>query len=112
MTVCTIGVHSPRGYAVLASELALDYRPRLPRRKDFRIGCVGAGFIMRDCHLVAYRQAGLNPVAIASRASARARAVADAHQIPRCYATYDELLADKDVEVLDIAVPPGAQPAV
>ena len=44
-----------------------DVLPQLPRRKDFRIGCVGAGFIMRDCHLVAYRQAGFNPVAIASR---------------------------------------------
>ena len=62
----------------------LDYLPRLPRRKDFRIGCVGAGFIMRDCHLVAYRQAGFNPVAIASRNPDRARAVAEQHGIPRC----------------------------
>ena len=44
--------------------LALDSRltiRHLPRRKDWRIGCVGAGFIMRDCHLVAYRNAGFNP---------------------------------------------------
>ena len=47
-------------------DLSLDYLPRLPRRKDMGIGCIGAGFIMRDCHLVAYRQAGFNPVAIAS----------------------------------------------
>jgi hypothetical protein len=52
-------------------EPPLDYLPRLPRRKDFRIGCAGAGFIMRDCHLVAYRQAGFNPVA--SRTVERAR---------------------------------------
>ena len=93
-------------------DLSLDYLPRLPRRKDFRIGCAGAGFIMRDCHLVAYRQAGFNPVAIASRTPAHARAVAQQHGIPRCYATYEELLADPAVEVLDIAVPPDAQPAV
>ncbi len=93
-------------------DLALDYLPRLPKRKDFRIGCVGAGFIMRDCHLVAYRQAGFNPVAIASRDPARARAVADQHGIARCHATYADLLADASVEVLDIAVPPDAQPAV
>src|SRR2546422_5953180 len=109
MTVCTIGVHSPRGYAVLASELALDYRPRLPRRKDFRIGCVGAGFIMRDCHLMAYRQAGLNPVAIASRDPSHAQAVAERHQIPKCHKTVADLLSDSDVEVIDIAVPPDAQ---
>jgi predicted dehydrogenase len=91
---------------------ALEYLPQLPRRKDFRIGCVGAGFIMRDCHLVAYRQAGLNPVAITSRNPQNATAVAERHHIPRCHATIADLLADSDIEVLDIAVPPDAQPAV
>jgi len=81
--------------------LELDYLPRLPRRKDFRIGCVGAGFIMRDCHLVAYRQAGFNPIAVASRNPDRARAAAAQHNIPRVHATYAELLADPQVEVLD-----------
>jgi predicted dehydrogenase len=93
-------------------DLYLDYLPRLPRRKDFRIGCAGAGFIMRDCHLVAYRQAGFNPIAIASRDPARARAVAELHAIPRCHASIVDLLADKSVEVLDIALPPDAQPEV
>jgi predicted dehydrogenase len=93
-------------------DLSLNYLPRLPRRRDFRIGCIGAGFIMRDCHLVAYRQAGFNPVAIASRDPARARAVADMHGIPRSYATVDALLADSTLEVLDIAVPPDVQPAL
>jgi predicted dehydrogenase len=93
-------------------DLSLDYRPRLPRRKDAGIGCLGAGFIMRDCHLVAYRQAGFNPVAIASRNPERARAVGTLHAIPRCYRTYEEVLADPAVEVLDIAVPPDAQPAL
>src|SRR5262245_55223526 len=92
--------------------LSLDYLPPLPRRKDFRIGCIGSGFIMRDCHLVAYRQAGFNPVAIASRDPDRARAVAERHRIPRVHASVAELLADRDIEVLDIAVPPAVQPAV
>jgi predicted dehydrogenase len=90
----------------------LHYLPRLPRRKDFRIGCVGAGFIMRDCHLVAYRQAGFNPVAIASRTPANAQAVAQQNGIPRCYDTIEQLLDDPQIEVLDIAVPPDAQPAI
>jgi predicted dehydrogenase len=92
--------------------LALDYLPRLPRRLDYRIGCIGAGFIMRDCHLVAYRQAGFNPVAIASRDPAHARAVAEARGIPRCFMTAEELLADQAIEVLDIAVPPDVQPEI
>ncbi len=90
----------------------LDYRPRLPRRRDWRIGCLGAGFIMRDCHLVAYRQAGFHPVAIASRDPANARAAAEQHGIPTVHATAADLLADPQVEVLDIAVPPDVQPAV
>jgi predicted dehydrogenase len=93
-------------------DLSLNYLPRLPRRKDWRIGCIGAGFIMRDCHLVAYRQAGFNPVAIASRDAARARSVADLHGIPTSHAAISDLLADKQVEVLDIAVPPDVQPEI
>lgn len=88
----------------------LDILPTLPRRLDWRIGCLGAGFIMRDCHLVAYRNAGFNPVAIASRDPARARAVADAHNIGTVHETPEALLADPGIEVLDIAVPPDVQP--
>jgi predicted dehydrogenase len=93
-------------------DLQLNYLPRLPQRKDFGIGCIGAGFIMRDCHLVAYRQAGFRPVAIASRNPARGREVAQQHGIPQSYETITELLVDPAVEVLDIAVPPDIQPAV
>jgi predicted dehydrogenase len=93
-------------------ELALDYLPRLPKRRDWRVGCAGAGFIMRDCHLVAYRQAGFNSVAIASRKPGTAKAVAELHKIPTVHATIDELLADPQVEILDVAVPPDAQPDV
>src|SRR5882672_7432246 len=93
-------------------DLNLNYLPRLPKRKDFRIGCLGAGFIMRDCHLVAYRQAGFNPVAIASRKPENARAVAELRGVSKCHATVNELLADNAVEVLDIAVPPNVQPEI
>ncbi len=65
---------------------------------------------MRDCHLAAYRQAGFNPVAIASRTEANAQEVARQHEIKKCYATIDELLQDSEIEVLDIAVPPDIQP--
>jgi predicted dehydrogenase len=93
-------------------DLSLDYLPRLPRRRDWRIGCAGAGFIMSDCHLVAYRKASFNPVAIASRDPARAQAVAAARGIPRVHGSLAELLADPSIEVLDVAVPPDAQPAL
>jgi predicted dehydrogenase len=90
---------------------AFDLRilPRLPRNKSIGIGCVGAGFIMADCHLVAYREAGLNPVAIASRSLDRAHAVANRHAIPRVYNDYRKLFDDPSVEVIDLAVPPDVQ---
>ena len=90
-------------------DLDLNFQPTLPRRLDWRIGCLGAGFIMRDCHLVAYRNAGFNPIAIASRNPATANEVASRHSIPTVQ-TIEALLANLDVEILDVAVPPNAQP--
>jgi predicted dehydrogenase len=87
----------------------LNIYPPLPRRKDFRIGVLGSGFIVNDCHLVAYHKAGFNPVAVASRNPQHARTVAQRHKLPRVYETYEQLLADPSIEVLDIAVPPNAQ---
>ena len=89
-------------------DLSLDYLPRLPRNKSAPIGCIGSGFIMADCHLVAYRKAGFNPVAIASRTPHHARQVAERHGL-RAYDTYEEMLAGGEVEVVDIAVPPDSQ---
>src|SRR5438093_10490642 len=90
--------------------LSLNYKPRLPQRFDWRIGCLGAGFMMRDRHLVAYRNARFNPVAITSRNPANARDVAKRHDISVVHETVDALLSDPSIEVLDIAVPPDAQP--
>ena len=89
-------------------DLSLDYLPRLPRNKSAPIGCIGSGFIMADCHLVAYRKAGFNPVAIASRTPEKARGVAERHGL-RAYDTYEEMLSSGEVEVVDIAVPPDNQ---
>jgi predicted dehydrogenase len=95
----------------LAKSLSLDlnYLPKLPKNKRTPIGCIGAGFIMADCHLVAYRKAGFNPVAIASRNPQHARDVAKRHGIAKVHDTYQELLADPQIEVVDIAVPPDVQ---
>jgi predicted dehydrogenase len=94
----------------LPPDLGLNIHPTLPRRKDWRIGCLGSGFIMRDCHLVAYRNARFNPIAIASRNPEHAREVAGRHSIPTVHESIDALLADSQIEILDIAVPPDVQP--
>jgi predicted dehydrogenase len=88
--------------------MELNLYPTLPRKKDFRIGILGSGFIVSECHLVAYRKAGFNPVAIASRNRDHAVKTALLHEIPQVHDSYDALLDDRTIEVLDIAVPPNA----
>ncbi len=87
----------------------LNIHPKLPARRDFRIGVLGSGFIVSECHLEAYRKAGFHPVAIASRTKENAKATASRHGIPRVYDFCEQLLDDTSIEVLDIAVPPNAQ---
>ncbi|HEX4072808.1 MAG TPA: Gfo/Idh/MocA family oxidoreductase [Planctomycetaceae bacterium] len=89
--------------------IQLDYLPRMPQNKGAGIGCIGAGFIMDECQLVAYRAAGFRPVAIASRRREHAADVARRHAIPTVHSDYRALLADPRVEVVDIAVPPDVQ---
>jgi xylose dehydrogenase (NAD/NADP) len=47
----------------------------------------------------------VNVAAVASRDPARARAYADQHQIERAYGSYEELLADPEVEAIYISLP-------
>ncbi|EPX85866.1 putative dehydrogenase/related protein [Rubellimicrobium thermophilum DSM 16684] len=82
------------------------------RTNTLRIGCIGAGMIMAECHLAAYRQAGFPVVAIASRTPSRARAVADRWGIPVVHPTPEALIRDPGIEILDIAYPPDQQPAL
>ena len=97
----------------MTSEPGLGHLPEMPRRRDARgIGVVGAGFIVRDCHLVAYAQAGFRVVGIASRTRERAEEVARLRAIPKVFGSLDAMLDDPEVEVIDVAVPPAAQPAI
>lgn len=82
------------------------------RVKDFRIGCIGAGMIMAECHLAAYQEAGFPVIAIASRTEEKARAVAERWGIPTVHPTPSTLIDDPQVEILDIAFPPDQQPTL
>ena len=87
----------------------LQIQPPLPKKRDFRIGILGSGFVVNEGHLPAYRKAGFNPVAIASRNRGNAEQTARRHGIPKVHDSYEDLLNDPSIEVLDIAVPPQAQ---
>ncbi len=76
------------------------------------IGIIGAGFIVRDCHLVSYTAAGYNVLGITSRTIERAREVAAQHHIPHVYPSLEAMLENPEISVIDIAVPPLEQPRV
>ncbi len=82
------------------------------RCRDYRIGAIGAGFIMADVQLAAYRLANFPVVAIASRTVEKARSTAARWNIPRVHETPLDLIQDTQVEILDIAYPPHLQPAL
>ena len=82
------------------------------RTRDYKIGCIGAGMIMAECHLAAYKEVGFPVVAIASRTKANAEKVAKRWGIPKVHTTPEDLIRDRTIEVLDIAYPPDQQPAL
>jgi hypothetical protein len=45
------------------ADFDLNIGPNLPPKTNYGIGAIGAGFIMRDIHLPAYREAGFDVVA-------------------------------------------------
>ena len=92
---------------------SLGFEPDAPIRcRRFRIGCIGAGFIMADVHLAAYAAAGFPVAAIASRTKARAAQVAQRWKIATVCETPEALIECGQVEILDIAFPPDQQPAL
>lgn len=90
------------------ADFNLSFLPQTPKNRRISIGCIGSGFIMRDCQIPAYRQAGLYPVAVASRNESHALEVAKRYRI-EAYKSYQEMLKDTSIPVIDIAVPPDIQ---
>ncbi|MGH9298692.1 MAG: Gfo/Idh/MocA family protein [Acidimicrobiales bacterium] len=72
------------------------------------IGVIGAGLIVSNAHLPAYRKAGFDVRAIFDVDQNRASSVADTWDLDVCR-SLDELLARDDIDVIDIAVTPTAQ---
>src|ERR1700741_1285826 len=90
----------------------LDYKPKLPRRLNYGIGIVGAGGIVNYAHLPAYKKAGFKVVAITDQNREKAERTAKEHAIDRVCGSVDELLAQPDIELVDIAVYPTEQTAI
>jgi predicted dehydrogenase len=94
--------------AAVADEVNPSVRPGTARP----IAIVGAGAIVDVAHLPAYRAGALEVVGLTDLDLVRAAAVAARHGVSRVYHDLAELLADDEVEVVDIAVPGPAQPSI
>lgn len=70
-----------------------------------RAGVIGMGFV-GVCHIDAVRRVGnAELVAVADVNYELARKKADEYNIPKCYMTIDELLQDKDIDVVHNCTP-------
>jgi len=78
----------------------------------FQVGVVGTGFIVEECHLVAYQKAGIEVCGLVGRNLHKARTIAEKFSIPWVGSSVRDLLSETKPEILDIAVPPLIQPAV
>jgi predicted dehydrogenase len=73
------------------------------------VGIVGAGWIVRECHLPSYAAAGAEVVGITSRDGERCKSVAAEHGV-RAFGSWEEMVDDPAIGVVDIAYPPHVQP--
>jgi predicted dehydrogenase len=85
----------------------IPYKPELPKSPR-PICIIGAGGIVNDAHLPAYRMAGFEVASIWNRSRERAEKLAAKFGIPAVFTTVEEQVAaaPKDA-VFDIAIMPG-----
>jgi predicted dehydrogenase len=71
-----------------------------------RVGVLGAARIVRDALVRPARSvSGVEVVALAARAPERAAASAAKHRIPKVHWSYDDLLADPDIDAVYVPLP-------
>ena len=73
--------------------------------KEVKIGLVGAGSIAREMHLPAYEKLkgkGVKLNAICDIDLEKAKAMAEKYGVPKYYASVEEMLADADIDAVDV----------
>jgi len=104
------GAGRPAGRAANAGPIPIP--PLAVPASDLRIGVVGAGGIVMNAHLPGYVKWNLRVSAICDVRRDAAEAAAKSFSIPGMCASVEELVARADVDVVDVAVPEHARPAI
>ena len=81
-----------------------------PPQNPIPIAIIGAGGIVNDAHLPAYRKAGFQVAGIFDENAPRAQSTAERWNIARVWTSLDEVIADTAARrvIFDVAIPPGA----
>jgi predicted dehydrogenase len=83
----------------------VSHRDRLPG-----VAIVGCGGIVHEAHLPVYRHYGVPVVGVFDISARTAEYTAQKFGVQRVYRSYEELLDDADVGIVDIATHPRARP--
>jgi len=85
----------------------IKYKPLLPET-SIPIIIIGAGGIVRDAHLPAYKKAGFNVIGITNKTKEKAQKLAIEYHIPNVYDTVADAVAKAPANaVYDITIMPG-----
>jgi predicted dehydrogenase len=89
-----------------------DYYPYPPDKKDYGIGIVGSGGIVRGAHLPAYKKSGYRVLACCDVVEENARLAASEFDIPHYSTRLEDVLNHPEVEIIDLAVHAKVRPEV
>ena len=85
---------------------SIDYRPQFPTGDLPNIAIVGIGGIVKSSHLPAYKKYAVPVAAVFDIRPEATEGIQDEFEIGRVASSFEEILADPDIEVVDIATFP------
>ena len=90
----------------MQSKLEINYLNIKPKNfNHFNIGIIGAGNIIENSHLPVYMKEGLNIINIFDLDYKKSNYLKNKFNINKCSENLDDILNDKNIDILDIAVP-------
>ena len=88
------------------NSIIIDYKNKKPDNyKNFNIGIIGAGNIIENSHLPIYKKNNLNVKNIYDIDLAKSKKIKEKFNIDKYSNSLDEILEDKTLDIIDIAVP-------
>jgi predicted dehydrogenase len=95
----------------VAAERRLDHRPTFPPGYRPGLGLIGCGDIARSWHLPTYAEYGVHVVGVYDPDPKATAGIRERFPfVQRVFPTLDELLANEEIEIVDVATRPDVRP--